>query len=43
MNTWRFDDVSAPGPGGIVAGDRIWCVVIVRNEIPPAFVEWSEP
>jgi hypothetical protein len=40
----RYPTIEAArvGTGTLLRDDRILRVMIVRNEIPPAFVEWAE-
>jgi len=40
----RYDTVEAAriGTATLFRDDRILRVMIVRNEVPPAFVEWAE-
>jgi hypothetical protein len=40
----RYPTVAAArlGAGALLRDDRILRVMIVRNEVPPAFVEWAE-
>jgi hypothetical protein len=40
----RYPTVEAArlGTGVLLRNDRILRVMIVRNEVPPAFVEWAE-
>jgi len=40
----RYDTVEAAraGTAALFRDDRILRVMIVRNEVPPAFVEWAE-
>jgi hypothetical protein len=44
-NAWaRYPTIEAARLGAVtlLRDDRILRVMIVRNEIPPAFVEWAE-
>jgi hypothetical protein len=34
--------IATTGRGAVQRGDRIVLVTIVRDEMPPAFVEWVE-
>jgi hypothetical protein len=40
----RYETIEAArlGTATLLRDDRILRVMIVRNDIPPAFVEWSE-
>lgn len=35
-------DAARRGTATMLADDRVLRVMIVRNEVPPAFVEWAE-
>jgi len=35
-------DAARAGAGELLKDDRVLRVMIVRNEVPPAFVEWVE-
>jgi hypothetical protein len=41
----RYPTIEAARVGSValLRDDRILRVMIVRNEIPPAYVEWAEP
>jgi hypothetical protein len=35
-------DAARTGTAALLRDDRVLRVMIVRNEVPPAFVEWAE-
>ena len=39
---YQTRDTARAGAGDLLKDDRVLRVMIVRNEVPPAFVEWVE-